>query len=158
MQIDEIFQIWDRFEKSKATEFTFECEGKKLTLKKDGAAAGTQAPVAPVFVSGSPMQPAAQQTAAAAEGTAEPKAAEKETDGTAVRAPFVGTFYRASAPGEEPFVKLGQKVSKGDVLGIIEAMKLMNEITAPCDGVITEIMIEDETMVEYDQILMSIGE
>ena len=101
------------------------------------------------------MQAAAPAAAPQAEA---PASSEIQVSGTPVKAPFVGTFYRAAAPGEDPFVKLGQKVSKGDVIGIIEAMKLMNEITAPCDGVITDIFVEDEKLVEYDQVLMSIGE
>ncbi|MCB9229734.1 MAG: acetyl-CoA carboxylase biotin carboxyl carrier protein [Deltaproteobacteria bacterium] len=70
-----------------------------------------------------------------------------------VRSPFVGTFYRAPAPGSDDFVRIGQKVSKGDTLCIVEAMKLMNEIEAEQDGVIAEILINNEEPVEYDQVL-----
>ena len=73
-----------------------------------------------------------------------------------MKAPIFGTFYRASAPGATPFVKEGSKVKKGDVIGIIEAMKLMNELVSPKDGKIEKILIDDGEMVEYDQVIMSI--
>lgn len=70
-----------------------------------------------------------------------------------VRSPFVGTYYASSSPGADPFVTLNKPVRKGDTLCIIEAMKLMNEIEAERDGVIVEILVENEQPVEYDQVL-----
>lgn len=70
-----------------------------------------------------------------------------------VKSPMVGVFYKASAPNAEPFVKVGSKVKKGDVLCIIEAMKLMNEIYAEHDGVISEVCINDGEIAEYSQVL-----
>lgn len=70
-----------------------------------------------------------------------------------IRSPFVGTFYTAASPGSDPFVYPGKKVKKGDVLCIIEAMKLMNEIEAERDGTIVDILIANEEPVEYDQAL-----
>ena len=67
---------------------------------------------------------------------------------------LVGTFYTAAGPDEEPFVKPGQSVHAGDVIGIIEAMKLMNEVTADCDGTVKEVAAENGTMVEYGQPLV----
>ena len=75
-----------------------------------------------------------------------------------VNAPIVGTFYSARAQGSKPFVEIGQQVKKGDVLCIIEAMKVMNEIHAPVDGVVAEILVTNESMVEYDQPLIRLGE
>ena len=69
-----------------------------------------------------------------------------------MKAPIVGTFYSSRAAGSTPFVEIGQKVKKGDVLCIIEAMKVMNEIPAPKDGVITEIMVSGEDVVELVKI------
>ena len=69
---------------------------------------------------------------------------------------MVGTFYSKSSPKAEPFVKIGSKVKKGDTLCIIEAMKLMNEIESEFDGEITEILVNDEDMVEYGQPLFII--
>ena len=71
-----------------------------------------------------------------------------------ITSPFVGTFYRAPGPGADPFVEVGQQVKKGDVLCIIEAMKLMNEIEAESAGTVVEILIENGKPVEFDQPLI----
>ena len=76
--------------------------------------------------------------------------------GNQVKAPLVGTYYSASAPDAEPFVQIGDTVKKGQTLGIIEAMKLMNEIESEYDGVIEAVMIENEQVVEYGQPLFRI--
>ncbi len=80
------------------------------------------------------------------------------TNATRVESPLAGIFYRASAPDAEPFVKLGQQVRSGDVVGIVEAMKMMNEIVAPVNGTVTAIRAEDSAMVEYGQVLVEISE
>lgn len=77
-------------------------------------------------------------------------------NGTVVKAPIVGTFYRASAPGEAPFVEVGDTVRAGDTLCIIEAMKLMNEIESEVDGRVAEILVDDALPVEYDHPLFLI--
>ena len=77
-------------------------------------------------------------------------------NGTVVKAPIVGTFYRASAPGEPPFVEVGDTVRAGDTLCIIEAMKLMNEIESEVDGKVAEILVDDALPVEYDHPLFLI--
>lgn len=77
--------------------------------------------------------------------------------GKTVKSPLVGTFYAAPSPEAEPFVKKGDVVKKGQVLGIVEAMKLMNEIESEYDGVVEEILIENEDMVEYGQSLFIIS-
>jgi len=74
-----------------------------------------------------------------------------------VKSPIVGTFYESSAPGKEPFVKVGSKVNVGDTLCIIEAMKLMNEITSEVNGEIVEILVKNEDMVEYGQPIFKIN-
>lgn len=83
-------------------------------------------------------------------------APEPEGRGTPVKASLVGVFYAAPAPGKPPFVKIGDRVSKGDTLCIIEAMKLMNEIPADCDGEIIEICASDGQVVEYGQVLFRV--
>ncbi|MEW5890560.1 MAG: acetyl-CoA carboxylase biotin carboxyl carrier protein [Pseudomonadota bacterium] len=97
--------------------------------------------------------PAAQTLPAAAPAPTEPA----EPEGHVVKAPMVGTFYRASAPGAKPFVEVGQTVKQGDTLCIIEAMKLMNEIEADASGVIKAILVENGQPVEYGQPLMILG-
>ena len=92
--------------------------------------------------------------AAAVGAVAEESASASEIKGgTPVKTPMVGVFYAAPSPEDEPFVKVGDSVKKGDVLCIVEAMKLMNEITAEKDGVIAEICAEDGSLVEYGQTL-----
>ena len=86
-----------------------------------------------------------------------PSAEDGEAEGNVVKSPLVGTFYAAASPEDEPFVKLGDHVSKGQVLGIIEAMKLMNEIESEFDGTVKEILTENQDMVEYGQPLFVIG-
>ena len=74
-----------------------------------------------------------------------------------IKSPMVGTFYEAANPDESPFVKVGDKVNKGQVLCIIEAMKLMNEIESDKDGIIQEVCLENEAPVEYDTVLFRVG-
>lgn len=73
-----------------------------------------------------------------------------------IKSPIVGTFYESPSPDAEAYVKVGDKVKKGDVLCIIEAMKLMNEIESDCDGEIVEILVKNESPIEYGQVLFKI--
>lgn len=104
------------------------------------------APVAAPTVAPAAPEPAAQTPAAAPE----PK-------GTEVTAPMVGVFYAAPAPGDEPFVHVGSKVKAGETLCIIEAMKVLNEVTAESDGEVLEICVADGDLVEFGSCLMRIG-
>ena len=104
------------------------------------------APVAAPAVAPAAPEPAAQTPAAAPE----PK-------GTEVTAPMVGVFYAAPAPGDEPFVHVGSKVKAGETLCIIEAMKVLNEVTAETDGEVLEICVADGDLVEFGSCLMRIG-
>ena len=107
-----------------------------------------QASVAP------PAVPAAAPAATAPDTAASP--VEETFTGTPVEAPLVGIFYSAPSPEEPPFIEVGQTVKKGDTLFIIEAMKTMNEITAPCDGTVSRILAQNGDMVEYKQVLVVI--
>lgn len=100
----------------------------------------------------------AGMTGAAATTTAQPQAEEaaEEKGGNLVKSPLVGTFYAAPSEAAEPFVKVGDTVKKGQTLAIVEAMKLMNEIESEFDGVVTEILVENEDNVEYGQPLFRI--
>lgn len=77
--------------------------------------------------------------------------------GDAIKSPLVGTFYSSPSPEESPFIKVGDKVKKGQTLGIVEAMKLMNEIESEYDGVVQEVLVQNEELVEYGQPLFVIG-
>lgn len=82
---------------------------------------------------------------------------EEEKAGNIVKSPLVGTFYQSASPESEPFVKEGDIVKKGQVLGIVEAMKLMNEIESEYDGTVKEILVKNEQMVEFGQPMFVIG-
>ena len=94
---------------------------------------------------------------AAPEPATQTPAAAPEPKGTEVTAPMVGVFYAAPAPGDEPFVRVGSKVKAGETLCIIEAMKVLNEVTAEADGEVLEICVADGDLVEFDSCLMRIG-
>ncbi len=94
---------------------------------------------------------------AAPEPAAQAPAAAPEPKGTEVTAPMVGVFYAAPAPGDEPFVHVGSKVKAGETLCIIEAMKVLNEVTAEADGEVLEICVADGDLVEFGSCLMRIG-
>ncbi|RGC67598.1 Biotin carboxyl carrier protein of acetyl-CoA carboxylase [Micromonospora sp. MW-13] len=87
---------------------------------------------------------------------AEPAPQGGETDRAVVRSPVVGTFYRAPEPGAAPFVAVGDLVRAGQVVGIVEAMKLMNEVTADRAGRVTAVLADDAAPVEYDQPLVAL--
>lgn len=142
MNTKEIQELIAVFEKSNLSRMEIEADDVKLKMEK---------PVGEVQV--------VQQAAPIAVQTIEevqPQAPVKK-EGYWVKAPIVGTFYQSRAKGSTPFVEIGQSVKKGDVLCIIEAMKVMNEIHAPVDGVIAEILVMDDSMVEFDQELMRIS-
>lgn len=103
-----------------------------------------------------PMPMPGAVTAPAVAPVAMPAAA-PEPKGTEVTAPMVGVFYAAPAPGDEPFVHVGSKVKAGETLCIIEAMKVLNEVTAETDGEVLEICVADGDLVEFGSCLMRIG-
>ena len=111
----------------------------------------TQAPV-----QYAPMQMAAPAPAAAPAAAPVVEAAAAVPTGHLVRSPMVGTFYGSPAPGAKAFVTSGQKVKKGDVICIVEAMKMMNQIEADKDGTVGDVLVEDGQAVEFDQPLVSI--
>nr|WP_018784077.1 acetyl-CoA carboxylase biotin carboxyl carrier protein [Micromonospora sp. CNB394] len=104
-----------------------------------------------------PVQRAAEPAEALPARAAEPAArAAPAPDRPAVRSPVVGTFYRAPEPGAMPFVAVGDLVRPGQVVGIVEAMKLMNEVTAGQAGRVVEVLVDDGKPVEYDQPLIAL--
>lgn len=107
------------------------------------------APVAP--------QPVRNPGNAAETGGPEPKSGSQPVSGHVIRAPMVGTFYRAPSPGSPPFVETGDRVKEGDTLCIIESMKMMNHIQADCSGTIEAILVENGKPVEFDQPIVTIA-
>lgn len=89
------------------------------------------------------------------EKTEEPKL--EKLSGNIIKSPIVGTFYSSPSPDKPPFVKVGQKVNIGDVLMIIESMKLMNEIQSDYEGTVTDVLVENGSAVEYDQPILVIN-
>jgi acetyl-CoA carboxylase biotin carboxyl carrier protein len=104
------------------------------------------------------LQPAADAAATAAPGEPAATPAPADDDGYAVKAPMVGTFYSAPSPGAAAYVQVGDRVSKGDTLCIIEAMKMMNQIEADVDGVVKSVRVQNGEPVEYGQTLVVIDQ
>jgi acetyl-CoA carboxylase biotin carboxyl carrier protein len=121
---------------------------------------GAAAMPAPAYAPQPPAAPAPQAPAAAPTSAQapEPAAAQPEEDGYPVKAPMVGTYYSASSPGAAPYVQVGDRISEGDTLCIIEAMKMMNQIEADVAGVIKSIRVQNGEPVEYGQTLFVIDQ
>ena len=121
-------------------------------------AAPAPAPAAPEAVPAAPAAPAVEETPApkAPEPAPTPAASEAPADGVEVTAPMVGTYYAAPKPGADPFVKVGDEVEVGQVLCIVEVMKLMNNIEAKVAGTVKQILVENEEAVEHGQTIMII--
>ena len=155
MTVDEIKQILELMREHELAEFELQREGETLRLRKHSpsqwAAAMPPAPMA----SQQPIAPAAPPAAPSGDAAVlEP--ANDDVDLAIVKSPIVGTFYRAAEPGAPPFVDTGQTVRKGQVLCIIEAMKLMNEINAECDGEVVKVYVENGQAVQYGERLFAI--
>ena len=163
MDLETLRGFADLMEERGLTRIKLEEPDLTLELEREGAGA-TQPPAWPAFPPAMPAAwpaaPAAAVAAPAAPATAEPAAptepAQIASGATEVCAPMVGVFYVAPSPGAEPFVHVGSKVKKGETLCILEAMKLMNEVVAECDGEMAEICANDGDLVEYGRVLFRI--
>lgn len=107
-------------------------------------------PSMPVIPQAAPVQPVVQQI------NGDVKVEGEKKGGKLIKSPIIGTFYASAAPGKPPFVKVGSQISKGDVVCIVESMKLMNEITSEFDGTVTEILVNDGDSLEFDQPIMRV--
>ena len=136
MTNQEIFELMARFDQSGITTFKLNTKDFTLELGKGGGAAVAAAPAAAPAPAAAAPAPAAQP------------------EGPCITAPLVGTFYAASAPDAQPFVKVGDKVKKGQTVCLMEAMKMMNEVHAPCDCTIEAILQEDGALVSFGDPLM----
>lgn len=153
MKIDEIKELIQALEQSQLTSLEVSQGNDRLRLEKNYTAAVQSAPVSAPVMAAPVQQPVAQPVLQAAPQEAAAPVSAPQPKGTAVKSPIVGVFYAAPSPEDAPYVTVGSPVKKGDVLCLVEAMKLMNEITAEQDGVITEICVENAEVVEYGQPL-----
>lgn len=161
MNVDEIVKLMKAASDCGLTAVEIKEGEFKLSLKKEKempqivavgspVSEGSVSPAAVQAVSAQAVIPQTAPQAAAVSGGAD------IGSDNVITSPLVGTFYNASAPGAEPFVKEGDTVKKGQVLGIIEAMKLMNEIESEFDGVVEAVLVSNEEVVEYGQPLFRI--
>lgn len=141
MKNQDVYDLMDRFEKSGIARMKFESGDTSLELEKTIAVSGALA------VAAAPMaQPAVCGVEAAS--AQEPEA------GPFIKAPMVGTFYVASSPDAQPYVSPGDAVHAGDTVCMLEAMKMMSEVSAPCDCIIEELLVADGELVSFDQPLI----
>ena len=139
MTNQEIFELMDRFERSAIRTLRLSRDGTTLEMSKD-------APAAQALASPAAPAPAAAQSA-------QPAAATSAPCEHMIVAPLAGVFYAASAPGEAPFVREGDRVKQGDTVCLMEAMKMISEIPAPCDCVITRVLKENGELAGYGEPL-----
>ncbi len=140
MQIEEIIKLIETVSKSDVDTLNYATDSEKIVIKKNKTK----------LVAGEVQAvPVAQSVSFEASNTEEAVA----TKGHTITSPLVGTFYSSPSPDAPSFVNVGDRVKKGQVIGIIEAMKLMNELESDFDGVIKEILVKDETVVEFGQPL-----
>lgn len=143
MNIKEIKEIINLMNENSLTEFELEREGLRIRLRKGG---GGPEGIEKIMMASSVMPPEAPKVEAAQEAKATQK-------GVEIKAPMVGTFYRAPSPDAPPFVESGSMIEPGQVVCIIEAMKLMNEIKSEVKGKILETLVENGDPVEFGTVL-----
>jgi acetyl-CoA carboxylase biotin carboxyl carrier protein len=150
MDIRKVKKLIELLEESGIDELEIHEGEESVRISRHSKQAAMQQP----YYAQAPM--AAPAPAPAAAPAAEAAPAQPKLNGTVVRSPMVGTFYRASSPESKSFVDVGQSVKKGDILCIVEAMKMMNHIEAETSGTIESILVENGQPVEYDQPLFTI--
>lgn len=149
MNLDDVKKILELVKEHELTEFELEREGLKIRVRKEARGRiVAEAPAGLPSVHAAPALPAAAPPV--------PAAADDSLEFAVVKSPIVGTFYRSSEPGAPPFADIGQRVKKGQVLCIIEAMKLMNEIESEYDGEIVKVYVENGQPVQYGERLFAI--
>ena len=146
MDVKEIKSLIKLLNDADLTEIEVEEKGRKIRICKSRAPLLSAAPAYPSVVA--PSEAPSPQ---------DPILEKVDTPSVVISSPIVGTFYRSHAPGEEPYVKVGDRVKNGQVLCIVEAMKLMNEIESDLDGTVLAICVEDKSPVEFGQPLLKIA-
>lgn len=162
MTYNDIKELINIIDNSKLTNFELSMDNVSVKMSKNGKefAPVAEVPVVPVTAPvATPVSVPVQTPVAPATETEEVVVEEKtkEISGNIVKSPIVGTFYSSTSPGKPPIVSKGDKVSKGDVLCIVEAMKVMNEITSDFDGEVLDILVENGQLVEFGEPLFVIG-
>jgi acetyl-CoA carboxylase biotin carboxyl carrier protein len=153
MDFDEITRILEMMREHELSEFELERDNLKLRIRKHAA----HVAVAPhAHPPATPLAPPPAVAAPALAGSAALTAAEEDVELVIMKSPIVGTFYRAAEPGARPFAEEGDRVKQGQVLCIIEAMKLMNEINAEVDGEVVKVYVENGQAVQYGERLFAI--
>ena len=159
MNLNEIKDLMAQFDQSSLKEFSYKNGTDELVFSKNEAklVAETSPTPQPVVPATTPtVAPQVPTTTPAAEAASESSVTESVAEGDLVESPLVGVAYLAAGPDKPNFVLVGDTVKKGQTLVIIEAMKVMNEIPAPKDGVVTEILVANEEMVEFGKGLVRI--
>ena len=164
MNINEIKDLMAQFDQSSLREFSYKNQSDELTFSKNESSAAVAATpavsaapvVAPVQPASAPVAETVPQAAPTAAPEVAPEAPTPAAEGDVVESPLVGVAYLAAGPDKPAFVSVGDQVKKGQTLMIIEAMKVMNEVPAPKDGLITEILVQNEEMVEFGKGLVRI--
>ena len=161
MNINEIKDLMAQFDQSSLREFSYKNQSDELTFSKnEGQAAvptASAAPIAaPLQAASAPVIEPTPQAAPSAEPEIASEAPAPAAEGDVVESPLVGVAYLAAGPDKPPFLSVGDQVKKGQTLMIIEAMKVMNEVPAPKDGLVTEILVQNEEMVEFGKGLVRI--
>lgn len=151
MDLNLIKKLIRVIENSEITEFSIEEGDLKIKISKNGSEIINQVAMPQQIQAAAP---AALPAAEATEKPAEKSVADENL--YEVKSPIVGTFYRAPAPDADPYIQVGDKISPGSVLCIVEAMKLMNEIESDVSGTVVKILVENATPVEYNQPLFLI--
>ncbi len=151
---DQLHRLLEVLSDSDIQEFRLEGDDFRLEVRRNlPAVAVAAAPVAAVTSAPATLEVSHQ---AAAPSTPPPAVPASRSDLVDITAPMVGTFYRAPAPGEAPFVEVGTRIGVGQTVCILEAMKLMNELEAEAAGEVVEILVDNGTPVEFGQVLMRV--
>ena len=160
MNLNDIKDLMAQFDQSSLREFSYKNGTDELKFSKNEARlvseVASQVAPAPVLATPSPVAPTSTPAETVTEEVPAPAEASVAAEGDLVESPLVGVTYLAAGPDKPAFVTVGDSVKKGQTLVIIEAMKVMNEIPAPKDGVVTEILVSNEEMVEFGKGLVRI--
>lgn len=156
MDLKEIQDLIRFVSKSGVTEVALEKDGFKIVIKSDRPAEQMAYVQQAPMMMAAPVQAAPAPVAAATAPAPAPAAVAGEA-GVPIKSPMIGTFYRSAGPDKDVFVKVGDKVEKGQVVCIIEAMKLFNEIESEVSGTILKVLVDNANPVEYDQPLFLVG-